>query len=131
MIATTTFTGRLTVLDCPACGVLFGITGEYEQRRRADTRNFFCPNGHTMSWHESEADRLRKQLVQAQREAANRSEDLSIERASHAATKGQLTKAKKRIANGMCPCCNRSFVQLQRHMASQHPDYVATEPPKH
>lgn len=38
-------------------------------------------------------------------------------------TKGQLTKTKKRLAGGVCPCCNRSFVSLAKHMASQHPDY--------
>lgn len=59
------------------------------------------------------------------READIRTEQrrLESERRAHAATKGQLTKTKKRIANGVCPCCNRSFANLERHMAGQHPDY--------
>lgn len=40
------------------------------------------------------------------------------------ATKGRLTKTKKRIANGVCPCCNRHFVNLERHMTGKHPDYT-------
>jgi hypothetical protein len=35
-----------------------------------------------------------------------------------------VTKLKQRVANGVCPCCHRSFVNLHRHMAGQHPDYT-------
>jgi hypothetical protein len=34
-----------------------------------------------------------------------------------------MTRIKKRVAAGVCPCCNRSFKDLARHMAGQHPDY--------
>ena len=27
------------------------------------------------------------------------------------------------MANGVCPCCNRSFENLRNHMHTQHPDY--------
>jgi hypothetical protein len=37
-------------------------------------------------------------------------------------------KARKRAAAALCPCCNRSFVQLRRHLASQHPDYKGEDP---
>jgi hypothetical protein len=36
--------------------------------------------------------------------------------------KGVVVKTKKRLANGVCPYCNRSgFVQLGRHVNSKHP----------
>lgn len=38
-------------------------------------------------------------------------------------TKAQLTKTKKRVSNGVCPCCNRTFKQLARHMENKHPEY--------
>lgn len=28
-----------------------------------------------------------------------------------------------RIRNGVCPCCNRSFKDVHRHMKSQHPEF--------
>jgi hypothetical protein len=28
-----------------------------------------------------------------------------------------------RIGNGVCPCCNRSFTNLRRHMTTKHPEY--------
>lgn len=31
---------------------------------------------------------------------------------------------KKRVQGGACPCCNRHFVQLERHMATKHPEIV-------
>lgn len=40
------------------------------------------------------------------------------------AQKGQNTRLKKRIAAGVCPCCNRSFANLREHMAGQHPDFT-------
>lgn len=30
---------------------------------------------------------------------------------------------KKRVGNGVCPCCNRTFENLSRHMSCKHPEY--------
>lgn len=127
----------LYVLDCAACGVVFGITTEYEERRRDDGIAFHCPNGHVNSWQETAADRERKARIKAEKLAQQLEEDrsryqewLRKEREAHKATerrraaaKGQLTKAKKRAAAALCPCCNRSFVQLRRHLETKHPEY--------
>jgi hypothetical protein len=31
----------------------------------------------------------------------------------------------RRVGNGVCPCCSRSFTNLKRHIRSKHPDYPA------
>ena len=59
-----------------------------------------------------------------QRAEAERDLRLAEER-SHSATKGHLTRAKKRHRAGLCPCCNRQFQDLVRHMASKHPEEAA------
>lgn len=41
------------------------------------------------------------------------------------AARGQVTRLKNRAAAGVCPCCNRTFHQLVRHMAAKHPDFAA------
>lgn len=41
-----------------------------------------------------------------------------------ATQKGQLTKLRNRIANGVCPWCQRSFANVARHVEHQHPDQV-------
>ncbi len=38
-----------------------------------------------------------------------------------------MTKVKKRAANGVCPCCNRTFSDLARHMKAKHPDFAEGE----
>lgn len=127
------------VNDCPSCGVIFGITTDYEDRRRKDGQGFRCPNGHVMSFSETEADRLRKQARELERrlerEAADREfyqQQLRSERAGHKktanqlrATKGVVTRTKKRAAAALCPVegCGRSFVQLRRHLSAKHPGY--------
>ncbi len=119
-----------TTIDCPNCGILFAITQELEERRRGDGKSFYCPNGHSMSYHGSTSEKLKKERDRS----ANLVARLDQERArrdaaerSRAAVKGQLTKVKKRVANGVCPCCNRSFSDLADHMATKHPDYVEAQ----
>lgn len=58
-----------------------------------------------------------------------RAEQAHREAAQHQsrAFKGVVTKLKKRAANGVCPCCNRTFVDLARHMAGKHPTFLAEE----
>jgi hypothetical protein len=94
----------VTVTECPDCAVQFGAPGLFLIKRRKDKRTFYCPNGHPMSFREGEADRLRKELQQA-REATEYAltrarvsrEAREAEERRHRATKGALTKAKKRL----------------------------------
>ena len=45
---------------------------------------------------------------------------------SAAAYKGHLTRVKRRVGNGVCPCCNRTFKNLADHMTTKHPDYAGS-----
>ena len=70
-----------------------------------------------------EADRLKKLLdTERKRVEWAQTHNRHLE-ASLRSEKGAKTKLKKRIANGVCPCCNRTFVNVQRHMATQHKDF--------
>jgi hypothetical protein len=125
------------VLTCASCGVVFGITSEYEAARREDARTFHCPNGHTLSWKESEADRLKKERDSAirqrdwanQREQATRDQLQASER-SLRATKGHITRLRNKIANGVCPVpgCHRYFENVHRHITGQHPEWAHDHP---
>lgn len=122
---------QLTVTDCASCGMVFAITQDFEKRRREDGKGFYYPNGHSLSYGNSEIDKLRKKLGQVEENAVwwraracDYEEDAQREKRQKAAVKGQLTKFKKRVANGVCPCCNRTFANLSRHMANQHPDFA-------
>lgn len=112
--------------ECCNCGVPFALSRYLKAERLNDHRNFYCPNGHPQHYTgKTDAEREREARERAERMLASREEDLRIERISHAATKGQLTKTRKRVANGVCPCCHRTFQQLARHMKAKHPEHVA------
>lgn len=130
----------LRTVTCGACGILFAIPLAFDEEKRAEGQNgrFYCPNGHPRVYRETEAMRVRREmdekLAEAQREInyqrqwkeRERENRLKAER-QHVAAKGQITKLKKRVGNGVCPCCNRTFSNLQRHMEHLHPDYKRAE----
>ena len=120
------------VEKCYKCGVPFGIPLELQKTLRRDKTEFFCVHGHRQCYvGKSEEEKLRDIVatqeteiegLEASRDGAFRREDIANKHAS--AHKGQVTKIKNRIKRGVCPCCNRTFVNLQKHMESQHKDYV-------
>lgn len=125
MTLTLNYTGQLYVQDCCNCGMTFGVPVEFDRRRRDDHSSFYCPAGHSQSYiGKTEEQKQRERADRLERQLANRDEDLRATRASLIATRGVLTKTKKRLANGVCPCCNRHFANVERHIANQHPDYA-------
>lgn len=121
---TTTF----QVFDCAKCGVPFALTEEYVQRRRGDRESFYCPNGHSQ-WFAGESDkdkaqRLAGQLDMERTRARKLAEKLDYSRRATKANGTRLRKLKERAANGVCPCCNRTFRQLAAHMRDKHPDFT-------
>jgi hypothetical protein len=128
-------TYTIFICDHEGCGLQFALPDMFVERRRKDQKTWFCPNGHTR-WFpgKTEEQKLRERADRLQRQVAAREEDLRFEqsrlvseRRAHAATKGVLTKTKRRVANGVCPCCQRSFVDLEAHMSGQHPDYAESK----
>lgn len=112
----------LVVVGCPSCGVEYGIPDSLNKQLLVKTTSgsVFCPNGH--SWHYTGKSFDQKLRDADARVLAARDQAAAAERRA-AAARGQVTKLRNRIANGVCPCCHRTFKQLARHMASQHPDY--------
>jgi len=132
MSAVLNFNQQLQTEACYKCGIVFAVPSYFREKRLADKESFWCPNGHSQAYMESEADRLRKQLQQAkqdlewQRARANTKEKELI------AQKALTTKAKKKLArveNGVCPECRRTFANVARHMQTQH-GVECNKPPK-
>lgn len=119
----------ITITECAGCGVTFGIGLDFEKRRRDDHQSFYCPNGHSLSFPgktelEKERDRLKRD-AEYEKSRADAWKDQAV--AAENARRGQKaanTKLKKRIAAGVCPCCHRSFANVERHMTGQHPGYA-------
>lgn len=126
------FAGQTTlqVEICASCGVLFAAPKSLLDKRRFDGASFYCPSGHSLSYDAGEA-RMRRELEQTRKSLEGTRDLLRHEERSHAATRGQVTRVKNekakieaRVANGVCPCCGRTFKQLAAHMKRKHPGYV-------
>lgn len=114
-------------LTCGNCGMVFWVAQHWLKEKRDTGGEFHCPNGHTRVFKESETDRLRKQLAAKEEELARERTRSEQKDRTNAALRGQVTKIKTRVQHGVCPCCNRTFQQLARHMATKHPDWKGQE----
>jgi len=136
-MSTLTYTGTLDILNCGVCQIPHAIPTELRNDRYENGGNWWCPNGHKLHFITTEAERLRKR-VDAQRERAEwaetralsyRDQATAAERSARA-YKGHLTRARNKIANGVCPVgnCRRHFDNVQAHIKSEHPDWHLTDP---
>jgi len=106
---------------CISCGVKFCIPKELDDKLRQNHKSFYCPNGHSQCYvGETEAEKLRKELKRKEQEVADQVQAKLKAQAALNIAEGKL----KRVSKGVCPCCNRSFSDLQRHMKTKHPEKV-------
>lgn len=127
---TMNYTGELTITTC-WCGTVHAVPKElhdYQMRCHHDGKNvpdIYCPLGHVYvpagkpKWRSE-----RERAEAAELDAANAREDARIALARVGELEAEATRQRKRSAAGVCPCCNRSFVQLARHMKAKHPEHA-------
>lgn len=120
-----TRTVNMISLEC-WCGTPFSCPSSlYEEHLKFHSVKIYCPHGHSVLYGgTSELDKARKELERERGRNARLTSEKDQVEASLRATKGQVTKLKKRVAAGVCPCCKRTFANLARHMGSQHPEYT-------
>lgn len=131
---TQTYIGTLTIVTCchKGCGVHFGMTSDFVDRRKQDHEEWYCPNGHNQYFPSKSREELLKQEIVQKNEALEymqRAKDAlhnKVTTLTHSvrAQKAAKTKILNRVKNGVCPCCNRTFVDLQRHFKTKHPDLL-------
>jgi hypothetical protein len=133
-------TVSFTVTYCchKGCGIAIAIPDGVYQSLTGKNRgtHFYCLHGHEQ-WFtgESEAEKLKRQLEMAEQRVQTERKRVEAEQErsrranlSANAFKGQVTRLRNRVGNGVCPCCNRTFQNLQRHMHTKHPEYAGSEP---
>jgi hypothetical protein len=131
---------RLVVETCCACHMQFAMPETLkerllEKRVNGNGPTFFCPAGHAQHYTgeptaeklRREIERLRQQEARLHEERRQAEQEAKHERARANGFKGALARNKTRIAHGVCPCCTRSFANLQRHMATKHPEFAETK----
>ena len=133
---TQTFTGILVIEHCCNCGIAFGLERSFRDKmlELGPAGEFHCPRGHVQHFRYAKGNNLEDQLKREQQR--NKSLGAIIDRQRETikgrdhiirGQKAAKTKLKNRIANGVCPCCNRSFHNLQQHMSKQHPDFKSVQ----
>ena len=101
---------------CWKCGILYLMDAAFEERRRDDGLEFFCPNGHSAIFTET----WKKRTEKLEAEAPQLRTRLHAEEDQRAAAEQRIENLKKRVRAGVCPFCKRSFSDLKRHMDCKH-----------
>ena len=112
---------KLTELQCGSCGVFHAIPRKMYETCRDEGGFWHCPNGHSRGWSEGSIYRERDRLKQ---KVAEMDDEVSALRLAKEAAEKKLITARRRAVAGVCPCCTRTFTDVQRHMKSKHPNVV-------
>ncbi len=105
------------------CGCVFWVSEDLKQRWKDKGVSFYCPVGHCQSYQVTTVQKLEKKLAAMEGDRDWWKGATRAEEKRHSSTKGQVTKLRRRIGAGVCPCCQRAFKQLSRHMQNKHPEY--------
>lgn len=117
-------TVELELVTCYSCAVQFGLPSDFDHNRRNDKSTWYCPNGHAQSYT---GRPVRERLTEAERKNLLLRQQLDQAEADAARKGRQLASLKKRVKNGVCPCCQRHFMNVQRHISKKHPEFAASQ----
>jgi hypothetical protein len=118
--------------NADGCGHSFYMTQWHYEETMRTKRGWYCPVcGISRVWKgKSEEAKLKEELAAEQkrrewheRNAANERAAREKSERSAPAIRGAATRTRNRIKNGVCPCCNRTFSNLLRHMGTEHPEF--------
>lgn len=116
--------------QCYTCKCEVWITDAlYEAAHHSRGSNgvqFYCGYGHAQHyiWGETELDKMRRDRDRLAQRVAQKDDELKSLEGRRRAAVGQVTRIKNRVGHGVCPCCNRTFENLHRHMTTQHPTFT-------
>jgi hypothetical protein len=116
--------------DCCNCGIVFAMPEYLKKKLLTSGGTFYCPNGHPQHYTKTEVIKLREMLEKANRQNTDLAEQKIRAEQEALRVQKELKRMKGRVHNGVCPCCNRSFENLQKHMKTKHPDQVELIKPK-
>lgn len=111
----------LTDMECGECGIVFAVPEDWRAEKQRTGNGWFCPNGHSRVYRESDAARYKRLLDEANAQNTRLSESVRQAQIAEKRAVAEATRIKKRIHAGICPCCKRTFQNLARHMATKHP----------
>lgn len=105
-------------MNCGECGIEFTVPDHFFNERKKTGKGWFCPNGHSRVFKESEVEVMRRERDRAVQEKARLEEELKSK-------DQEMSRLKNRAVAGVCQCCNRTFTNMSRHMKTKHPEMLA------
>jgi hypothetical protein len=122
----------LEKIDCPSCAAVYALNEDFINRRRKDGIGWVCPycKAGTTFGGDSENERLKKQLAEEQARKTRALDEANRLRADVLTTSREVERLKQRAANGVCPCCTRTFSNVAQHIKEKHPQYRPGSGPK-
>lgn len=131
-------TVTLETVICCRCAVPFAMPTQLQQHFKDSKETFYCPNGHSQVYRKSTEQELRETLEEEKRQRSQSEQALKAKlfekqeeadnwRANWQKQLKEKQKAErtlKRVHKGVCPCCNRTFDNLAKHMQTKHPEVV-------
>lgn len=111
--------------DSGGCGTPFAMTRSFYDEMKRTGATWHCPRGHARVYRRGKSDE--QKLAEAKAREIALQDQLAAAVREAEVVRASLLRDRARFANGVCPCCNRSFENVRRHMRGQHPDYDVTK----
>lgn len=115
---------EMTSMECGECGIAFYVPERWRDEKQQTGAGWYCPNGHGRVYADNDVAKAKRELEAEKVRHKNTLAQLNESRAAVGKADKEIKRIKKRAAAGVCPCCNRTFQQLARHMTAKHPTYT-------
>lgn len=123
---------EIVTVNCSNCGCVFAMSQQMNKNYQNSHEIFYCPKGHPNYYpgksHEeklrAEVNDLKRQVQRKQKETEWAEHEIVNANNRTRAQKAAKTRLKNKIAKGNCPCCDKPFKHLARHMKNKHPDFI-------
>lgn len=120
--------GQMRMMQCGSCGVWHAFPETIYDHCRREGGHWTCPNGHSRGWAKG-ADQEKMVVLERERDrlvqnAAQLQDEIRLQERRALAAEQKYKQAHRRAVAGVCPCCNRTFQNVQRHMLSKHKNVV-------
>jgi hypothetical protein len=110
------------------CGIAFAVPDWWYKGKQKTHASFYCPNGHRQHVpDESDEEKMRRERDIARQQLARAEQETAEARREALRAQKETKRLKKRAAAGTCPCCNRTVSQMERHMKTKHPEFIAAQ----
>jgi len=115
---------ELVEMDCCSCDITYAVPERWKAKWRQEGQTFYCPIGHPQVYTASDNKILRDKVAALESKLTHAQDQLQAAAREVNSAKREANRQRKRAAAGVCPCCNRTFQDVARHMKGQHPDYA-------